>query len=144
MIIIVRNESKKYLLIVLSVVGLLVIFYLSTQLVPRIFVTLTKASPATVVSAMDSYILGDRILAKADGIDECKINVFALDKDGKGVAGKQVILEGMEDIEAVNQLTDKDGKASFKLRSKTEGQFTIVAIADGKTIPGGVKLTFRN
>ncbi len=144
MIVIVISNKKKYLLIGLSVVGLLVIYYLSTQLVPRIFVTLTKAAPATVISATDSYILGDRILAKADGIDECRINVFALDKSGKGVEGKQVILEGLEDIEAVNQLTDKDGKASFKIRSKTEGQFTVVAIADGKTIPGGVKVTFRN
>ncbi len=47
-------------------------------------------------------------------------------------------------IEAVNALSDKNGKVSFELTSTTEGQFKINAMYGGSQLPQTIVVTFRN
>jgi hypothetical protein len=136
-------ERKKMILnVILVVIGIGFVVFLSTVVVPKVLVTLTKAAPATKVSLMDSYLIGEKILAKADGVDSCKVNVYVMDSAGKGIKGRQVMIIGVgEEIVLVSGV---DGKTEFDLVSKTEGQFTVEASVDGIPLPRTMKVTFRN
>lgn len=138
------KENKKYATAGLVVGALVLTFFLANYAVPRALVMFTKASVATQVSIKDSYVLGQKVLAKADGSDSCVVNVFILDKNSKGVPGKGVQLNGMEGIEPASSVTDNDGKASFTVKSNTEGQFKLTGNIGGVDIPQGVSVTFRN
>ena len=83
------------------------------------------------------------MLAKADGKDSCVVNVFALDATGKGVKEKSIELTGMG-TEVLNEITDTNGKASFSLKSTTEGQFKLIATIDGVPVGKELTVTFRN
>jgi hypothetical protein len=127
------------------VAGMVLVLFLATSVVPQALVTLTRASSLGSVVTTGSYLLGERILAKADGKDACIVNVFLQDKNGQGVAGKTVELTGMTNgIEPVNTLSDKNGKISFKLTSTVEGQFKINALYGGQQLPQTIVVTFRN
>lgn len=137
------NKSL-YLKIGGAVLALGFVFFMAVYVVPRALVTMTKAAPASVVSLSDSTMIGERLLARADGKDECVVDVYVLDKSSKGVAKKMVILEGLEDISPTNMLTDKDGKAKFVIKSTKEGTFPISANVEGATLSKIIKVTFRN
>jgi hypothetical protein len=111
--------------------------------VPSIFVSLTKAAPATKVSLSHSYLLGDKILAKADGVDKCTVNLFVLDSSDKGVKGINVTLLGMNSGE-LQTVSGVDGKATFEIISTTEGQFTLIGNINGVPLEKTLKVTFRN
>ena len=137
-------ENKKlYLNLGIGLLVTLLLLFLATKVVPSVLVTLTKAAPASKVSVGNSYILGGKTLAQADGKDKCIINVFVLDKDSKGVKGIAVSLLGAPEGE-VESVSGVDGKATFELSSKMEGQFPVSAVIAGIPMAGGVKLTFRN
>jgi len=118
--------------------------FMATTVVPKAFVSFTKAAPGMTISLADSRVLGEKILARADGIDQCIVNVFVLDKDSKGVAGKTVTMEGMEGITAPSKVTDSSGMAKFTMTSSKEGQFTLTSTVGGAALPGEMKVTFRN
>ena len=141
-----KNIKAKPVVIVGGVVlGMVLVLFLATSVVPKALVTLTRASSSGSVVVGGSYLLGEKILAKADGKDACVVNVFLQDKNGQGVEGKTVELTGMTDgIEPVNTLSDKNGKISFKLTSVTEGQFKINALYSGSQLPQTIVVTFRN
>ena len=141
-----KNVKVKPMMIVGGVVlGMVLVLFLATSVVPQVLVTLTRASSSGSVVVGGSYLLGEKILAKADGKDACVVNVFLQDKNGQGVEGKQVELIGMNTgIEPVNTLSDKNGKISFKLTSATEGQFKINALYGGSQLPQTIVVTFRN
>lgn len=126
---------------ILAVVGL--VLFLSISVIPKALVTLTKASGSDKVVVANSYALGQKILAKADGKDTCVINVFLLDKNGRGVAGKTADLTGMERINKLNTLTDSTGKITFEVASEVEGQFRLNATTGGLDLPQTVTVTFR-
>jgi len=127
------------------VIFVLALVYLAAAVVvPRVFVALTKVGPGTKVSLVDSRVLADKLLAKADGIDQCKINVFVLDQNGRGVVGKAVSLTGLETIEPSSATTDTQGRVTFTVTSKVEGQFGLVAEVEGSPMPTEIKATFRN
>ena len=133
---------KPYLGIFLIIVGLSFTLFMAITVVPKIFVSLTKAAPASKVSINDSYLLGGDILAKADGIDKSIVNVYVLDKNNKGVKGIQVSLSGLgEDME---NLSGADGKTVFELTSTTEGIFELTASVGGVPLAKTLKVTFRN
>lgn len=144
MIILMENKKKLPVKMGLIVLGLAITGYLSVFMVPRMLVTMSKAAPATKVSISSSYVLGEKMLAKADGDDKCVVNVFVLDSSGKGVIGKSVVLEGIKDIKPDVSKTNSDGKVTFKLGSTTEGQFPITAMVEGVALPRTVTVTFRN
>lgn len=138
-------KNKSIVVAVLAVSGLALMFFLATNIIPRALVTLTRASSSGQVVVSGSYLLGEKILAKADGKDVNKINVFLLDKNGKPVEGKSVDLTGMTTgIKQLNALSDATGKVSFSLTSTTEGQFKINANYSGADLPQTIVVTFRN
>lgn len=141
-----KNIKLKPIMIAGGVVaGMVLVLFLATSVVPKALVTLTRASSSGSVVTTGSYLLGERILAKADGKDACVVNVFLQDKNGQGVEGKTVELTGMTSgVEPVNTLSDKNGKISFKLTSATEGQFKINALYSGSQLPQTIVVTFRN
>jgi hypothetical protein len=140
-----KNIKTKSIMIAGGVVlGMVLVLFLATSVVPRALVTLTRASSSGNVIVTGSYLLGERILAKADGKDACVVNVFLQDKNGQGVEGKTVELTGISGIEPVNTLSDKNGKVSFKLTSTVEGQFKINALYGGSQLPQTIVVTFRN
>ena len=142
----IKNKNVKPMIIAGGVVvGMILVLFLATSVVPKALVTLTRASSSGSVVVSGSYLLGDKILAKADGKDAAVVNVFLQDKNGLGVEGKTVELTGMTSgIEPINTLSDKTGKISFKLTSIVEGQFKINAIYAGSQLPQTIVVTFRN
>ncbi len=123
--------------------GLGLVFFLSISVIPKALVTLTKASGSGRVVVATSYLLGEKILAKADGKDDCRLNVFLLDKNGRGVSGKTAELTGIEGITKINSLSNSNGKVAFKVISNIEGQFELKASIDGVELPQTVTVTFR-
>lgn len=145
MILLINMESRRlYLRLGLLLVAGGLTYFLAVWIVPRALVTMTKAAPASVVSIVDSRIIGEKILAKADGKDACVVNVFIMDKNGKGVSGKEVSIEGLPNSNFKQQVTNSDGKASFKLTSLDEGTFKLVATVSGAELVNQIKVTFRN
>lgn len=139
-----ENKANLRILLVIAAAAIGAIYFIATYVVPRVLVTMTKAAPATVISLPDSRLLGERILARADGKDQASINVFVMDKSGKGVSGKSVALTGMEGITPTETATDANGRANFKVTSAVEGQYTLEASVEGSILPGKIVVTFRN
>jgi hypothetical protein len=136
--------KKPYVVVAIVLLSLGLVYFLASYAVPRVFVSMTKAAPASKVSLTNSRIIGETILAKADGIDKCVVNVFVMDATGKGVSGRQVFLSGMEGILPAVAATDNSGKAAFSMTSTVEKQYDISANVDGVELPKTVKVTFRN
>ncbi len=137
------KNNKLYLNLGIGVLVLILVLFLAIKVVPSVLVTLTKAAPSSKVDLASSYILGGKILARADGEDKGVVNVFVLDKDGKGIKGVTVALSGTPEGE-MQTVSGNEGKAAFEVTSKTEGQFGVSAIISGMPIAGEVRLTFRN
>lgn len=117
---------------------------MANQVVPKALITLTRAAPSKKISMENSYVLGAKILAKADGDDKGLVNVFIMDNDGKGISGKTVLLKGDPENSNLSAVSNGDGRASFEFVSTKEGQFEIKAEVEGVELPRGVKMTFRN
>lgn len=128
----------------LVIVGMILVFVLAYQVVPKVMVMWSKAAPATKVSTTDSYILGEKILARANGEDTVKVNVFLMDKDGKPVTGESAELTGVDDIKYINQLSDMTGKVSFEIKSAVSKQYKIKALYKGNQIGKELVITFRS
>lgn len=138
--------KKGYVWLGVGLVALAGVYYLAWQALPRALVTMTKGTPGLYVSIKDSYVIGEKILARADGKDKCIVNVFLVDNRGRAVPSKSVVLSGMEGLTEAGggtATTDNDGKASFELTSTKEGQFRVTAMVEGVPLPGGVTVTFR-
>jgi len=133
---------RPYLGIFLIIAGLGFTLFMAITVVPKIFVSLTKAAPANKVSINDSYLLGGDILTKADGIDKSIVNVYVLDKNNKGVKGIQVSLSGLG--EELEELSGVDGRAVFEFTSASEGIFELTASVGGVPLDKTLKVTFRN
>lgn len=128
---------------VVSLLGLGLIIFLAVKVVPTALVTMTKAAPSNKISIENSYVLGAKILAKADGKDKCVVNVFVMDNGSKGVPDKRVELLGMETIKPLAIKTDKDGRIGFEMTSDRAGQFRLRAMVEGIEMPKEVRVTFR-
>lgn len=140
-----KNEHKLVLLGVGLLVGGAFLYYLATSVIPRTLVTFTKAAPATKVSFATSLVLGQKILARADGREACVVNVFVLDDNGKGVGGKRVDLEAEGAVvRALAETTDKDGKIGFEITSTEEKQYKLTASVEGVPLNRVLTVTFRN
>lgn len=131
-----------YIRLGILLVGVVLIYLLAAVVVPRVLVTLTKAAPSTKVSLNNSYFIGGKILAAADGKEACVVNVFVLDATGKGIKGKGVELTGM--AEPQTEMSGEDGKAVFEIKSTKEGQYPLKASIEGVPLQKTVKVTFRN
>jgi len=105
---------------------------------------MTRASRVGDVDNQTSYVIGEKLLCKADGKDECGVDVFVADKDGLAVQDKKVSLTGADFIRAKSEVTDKYGQAKFGIVSKTEGQYQLTATVDGIKLARTVTITFKN
>ena len=137
-------ENKKNKIIGLGVffliLGILMVYF-STAVLPKALVTLTKASGSSKVVVNKSFLIGEKVLAKADGIEECIVDVFAIDNDGQGVAKKQVVLLGADS--ELSGMTDVNGKISFKITSSEAKQMNLTATIGGSSLNKSLKVTFR-
>lgn len=140
---VVKKQTKLLLIVVGVLVAIALVLFLSINVIPKALVSLTRASSSEVVSVPNSYLLGQKILAKADGEDKCLVVVFLLDKSGRGVAGKSVELEGMDNITKLNSVSDEKGQVTFDMTSAKEGQFKLTANYSGVNLPQTVTVTFR-
>jgi len=121
--------------------GIALVFYLGSFVVPRVLLTLaSRASSAQKVSVKNSFLLGEKIMAKADGEDKCVVNVFVLDANGEGILGRRVQLSGLGSLDAVS---DNLGKATFELTSKIAKQYELAASVNGAPLGKTMKVTFR-
>lgn len=135
-----NKKGLLYFVLFLSVLG--GVFYYA---LPRMTVNiLTRASRVGDVSSNMSYVIGEKLLCKADGLDKCIVDVFIADDEGLPVLGKKISLKGIDNVKAIVDVTDKLGKASFELVSSVEGQYQIFAVVEGKTLSRSVTITFRN
>lgn len=134
---------KPVLIVSGIVVGMILVLFLSTSVIPKALVTLTKASSSEKLVISNSYLIGQKILARADGEDKCIVNVFLLDKNSRGVMGKSVEIEGMDNIKAVNALSDKSGKITFEMTSVEKKNFKIRANIGGSWLPQTIVVTFN-
>ena len=140
-----KNIDKKYISWGIgTIVSLLALYFLTVKLIPSVMVTLTKAAPATKIAFNNSYMLGSKLLARADGKDSCKINVFVLDDRSQGVADKTVVIEGMEAEGGNIARTNSEGMASFEFKSEKEGVFELSSSIEGIELPKTIKVTFRS
>jgi len=136
-----ENKKKIIVLGILFTVLLIGIIYLATSVMPKALITLTKASGSSKVMVNKSFLIGEKVLAKADGVEECMVSVFALDNDGQGVAKKQVILLGTDN--ELSGMTDVNGKVSFKITSIEAKQMELTATIGGSALSKSLKVTFR-
>lgn len=141
----VNIKSKPIVIGVAVALGIILTLFLAVSVIPKALVTLTRASSSGQVVVSGSYLLGEKILAKADGKDINKVNVFLLDKNGKPVSGRQVELTGMTTgVKQLNGVSDVQGKIAFELTSTVEGQFKMNALYGGAELPQTIVVTFRN
>lgn len=136
-----KTKTLTYLIVV--VLGAAIVYYLSSNVIPRVLVSLTQAAPAQDVSLESSIIIGEKVLAKADGEDKVKVNVFIMDKSGKGIKGKNVELTGSMAGLPMNGLTEDDGKSGFELSSNNKGQFKLGANVEGIEMGKYITVTFN-
>jgi len=134
------NKTKIIIIAVALVLGMALTFYLASSVIPKTLTTLTKASGSAKVSIAKSFIIGEKILAKADGKDKNVVNVFVLDALGKGILGKQVQLSGLSNLTA---MTDAQGKASFEMVSSVAGSYELRAIVNGAALTKSLKVIFK-
>ena len=128
----------------LVLVALVAMYVLASKVIPNVLVTVTKAGVGTRVSFADSYVIGERLLAKADGEDKCKVNVFLMDEHGRSVPGRSVVLTGMSGIIETQGMSNKNGQVAYEMVSDKEGQFGLKATVEGVEIPQTVTVTFRD
>lgn len=134
------------LLVGLAVMAFMAIgsFYIASSVIPNALVSLTQASPGLVVSMSESLVLGNKMVATADGIDKASVNVFVRDKDGKPVPKSAVELTGLEGIGVVgSNFSNTEGRVGFEMTSTIEGVFPLQATIDGVQLEKGVSVTFR-
>ncbi|MFA7676224.1 MAG: Ig-like domain-containing protein [Candidatus Shapirobacteria bacterium] len=134
------NKTKIIIIAVALVVGVALTFYLAASVIPKALTILTKASGSAKVSIKNSFIIGEKILAKADGKDKCEVNVFVLDASGKGILGKQVQLTGLTNLTAK---TNEQGKANFEMVSSVAGSYELRASVNGVALTKSLKVVFK-
>ena len=134
------DKNKIIFIGVALLASVVFVFYLAGFVVPKALVNMAKASGSQKMSTKNSFLLGEKILCKADGEEKCVVNVFVADSDGKGIAKKQVQLSVLNDEVKV---TDSMGKASFELVSGEAKQYEITANINGLPLGKTVKVTFR-
>lgn len=137
------REHKDLRNLTVLFLGLAFLLLLGSNLVARGVVLLTKAAPAGSISLSESYVLGSKLTAVADGKDVAKFLVFVRDAESRGVAAKVVTVSGLPSLEGREAKTDTDGMASFEATSSVSGQFALTASVNGVPLPGEVILTFK-
>ncbi len=105
--------------------------------------TFTRAKGFYKPSSKASLIFAFPLAAKADGKDFSKITVFVRNEKGVPLSAKKVELKtNLGTIIPINDTTDKNGKAEFKIISNEEGVAIIKASVDNIEIEKKVSVKF--
>ena len=146
-------KKKKTIYIVLAIIASIVLlFWLASSVLPQALVYLTKAAnQSTNFSLANSYIFGSPLVAEANGEEKIRVSTFLLDAKGRGVAGEQILINivpkpgstGQPQVNEVQSISDKYGKAVFEVTSTFTGQFVVNASVGGLELPQTVTLTYR-
>jgi hypothetical protein len=134
------NKNKIVFIMVGLLLALGLLIYLAELVLPKALIMMTRATSVQKVSVGNSFLLGEKVMAMADGKDKCVVDVFVLGSDGKGIYGKQVSLMGLGSL---NGITDSLGKATFELTSSEAKQYELTASVNGIPLIKTVKVTFR-
>jgi len=105
-----------------------------------------KASETSVPSSKNSDVFANPLTVTPDGNSFATISVFVKDQSNIAMEGKNVTLQN-DFGNLLNQdvLTDKFGKAEFKITSPEEGIATIKVIIDGNIpISKQITIQFKN
>ena len=105
----------------------------------------TRASNvATAPSIENSLIFAWPLSVPADGSTSSEVSVFIRNQDNRGLANKQVTIEGNPSIfQSSIATTDSDGKALFKITSNSPGVAEISAIVDNRRLDRKVSIEFK-
>lgn len=82
-------------------------------------------------------------MAKGDGVDKAKVNVFVMDESGKGIEGKSVELTGNLAGLPMSAVTGDEGRAGFEVGSTQKGQVKLGANIEGIELGKSVTVTFN-
>jgi len=140
------EKNSKKVIFALLIVALVVIIAFATVLILRertSFFGKASQTPAEY-SLENSYVFASPLTAKADGAQKIKINIFLLDGEGKGVAGKSVSVSANPEmiINSVQATTDDKGQAVFEVSTTTAGRYTVTATTDSQPLQP-LTLTFN-
>ncbi len=92
-----------------------------------------KAKEENVISPDKSKIFVWPLTSTSDGKNNARITVFTKDTNDLPMDGKKVTLStNLGTIKAINDLTDKNGKAEFDISSNIEGIAEIKALIDNQ------------
>ncbi len=122
-----------------KLVGLMLIFLLAFTLFTSLMVfnkpltRLTKAKEEFLPSAETSLIFAWPLSTKTDEKSSAMVNVFVRNMNNFPLANKKVSLTtSLGQITEIQSVTDKSGKATFKLSSNTAGVAELTAIVDNQ------------
>ena len=145
--------KRKMLWVGVGIISLVALFFLASQVVPKILIYLTKATNAPgAYSLANSYVFGSPLSVKANGEEKIRVTAFLFDARGRGVPGQQIELRikpktpgtrGLPQIKEIQSVTDDFGQAIFEVTSTVAGQFVVSALVNGQEFPQTVTLTFR-
>jgi hypothetical protein len=95
-------------------------------------------------SVDNSYIFLSPLQALANNNDRIRITVFLLNNQGRGVPGKQVVLDYTKELtmESVQSTTDTYGRAVFDAYTSLKGDYFVEALVNGTKATEGVRLKF--
>lgn len=142
---------KKTLSFILLAFFLAVVIYVVYVLSQGRTTFFGKAANSGVFSSANSYVFASPLTARAGG-DKVRVTVFALDKLGKGVSKKNVLVfckspencsnEGIV-ISSVQPQSDTLGRALYDVSSTVAGRAELQASVEGVSIPQTVTVNFR-
>ena len=131
---------------------LFIIGFLSLALIASLFLVVrtttiynrAATSSANPVILENSYVFASPLQAKADGLEQIRVNVFLLDGRGLGVSNQTVSLNLPANVTITNQqnVSDESGKATFDLVSSTPQTISVTATTNKLQLPQKVKLIF--
>lgn len=122
-----------------KLLGLLLIFFLAFTLFTSFMIfnkplsRLIRAKEEVTASPDTSLIFVWPLAAKADSQSSVIVNIFVRNFNNTPLANKKVSLTtNLGTVTEVQSVTDKAGKATFKLNSNTPGIAQLTAIVDNQ------------
>jgi len=102
-------------------------------------------APAGDFSVQNSYIFASPYSSYADGKSIIRVTIVVLDYQGNQKPGLKTSLmsSGPVDIIAVNEVTDRSGRATFDVTSTKIGDYTINALVSNVSLLFPVSVSFQ-
>ncbi|MFN4212908.1 MAG: Ig-like domain-containing protein [Microgenomates group bacterium] len=119
--------------------GLMLIFFLAFSLFTSFMIfnkplsRLTRAKEEFIASADTSLVFAWPLTAKADNQSSVMVSIFVRNFNNIPLPNKKVSLTtNLGTVTEIQPITDKAGKATFKLNSNTPGIAQLTAVVDNQ------------